>query len=232
MRGKSCVYAMVAGVRGGIQDCAINCSRTHVLERSVRALRGHRLLPAAGVSIANTDYDVRKFGPGRVRNRRRFRRSRPCTTPLSMKRYWYFHRRPVSGIKTGTHTGLADAWNPEGECTENRSMFRRGRTRLRTGCCSRSRRVPASLLPRPMANLMIVTMYAIEDTRRALIEAHRGVVLPCCITIDSEAKHCSPYLYDAACTVIDDAGQLPLKVSDIYRRLTSWPGAHVARSSP
>jgi nitric oxide reductase NorD protein len=63
--------------------------------------------------------------------------------------------------------------------------------------------------------------YGIEDTRRALIEARRGGIHPYCITIDETAQDYLPHLYGpAAYTVIDDVARLPLKVSDIYRRLT------------
>ncbi|MES9876513.1 MAG: VWA domain-containing protein [Candidatus Sedimenticola sp. PURPLELP] len=65
-------------------------------------------------------------------------------------------------------------------------------------------------------------VYGIEDTRRALIEARRDGVHPYCITIDDEAKDYLPHLYGpAAYTVLSDVGSLPLKVSDIYRRLTT-----------
>ncbi|GMR19901.1 MAG: hypothetical protein BMS9Abin36_0496 [Gammaproteobacteria bacterium] len=64
--------------------------------------------------------------------------------------------------------------------------------------------------------------FGIEDTRRALVEARRQGIHPYCITIDTEAKDYLPYMYgDAAYTVIDEVRQLPLKVSDIYRRLTT-----------
>ena len=64
--------------------------------------------------------------------------------------------------------------------------------------------------------------YGIEDTRRALIEARRAGVHAYCITIDKEAKDYLPYMYgDAGYTVIDDVSRLPLKVSDIYRHLTT-----------
>lgn len=63
--------------------------------------------------------------------------------------------------------------------------------------------------------------YGIEDTRRALIEARRDGIHPYCITIDEEARDYLPHMYGpAAFTVIDKVHQLPLKVSDIYRRLT------------
>lgn len=67
-------------------------------------------------------------------------------------------------------------------------------------------------------------IYGIEDTRQALIEARRSGVHPYCITIDEEAKDYLPHLYGpAAYTVISDVRMLPLKVSDIYRQLTTWP---------
>ncbi len=64
--------------------------------------------------------------------------------------------------------------------------------------------------------------YGIEDTRRALIEARREGIHPYCITIDEQARDYLPHLYGpAAYTVIDEVRALPLKVSDIYRRLTT-----------
>ena len=64
--------------------------------------------------------------------------------------------------------------------------------------------------------------YGIEDTRQALIEARNTGVHPFCITIDSEARDYLPHMYGAVnYTVIDEVRKLPLKVSDIYRRLTT-----------
>ncbi len=64
--------------------------------------------------------------------------------------------------------------------------------------------------------------YGIEDTRRALVETRRAGIHPYCITIDSTAKDYLPHMYGAAAyTVIDEIRELPLKVSDIYRRLTT-----------
>jgi nitric oxide reductase NorD protein len=64
--------------------------------------------------------------------------------------------------------------------------------------------------------------YGIEDTRRALVEARRAGIHPYCITIDNEARDYLPHMYgNTAFTVIDKVNQLPLKVSDIYRRLTT-----------
>ncbi len=64
--------------------------------------------------------------------------------------------------------------------------------------------------------------YGIEDTRMALLEARRAGVHPFCITIDKEARDYLPHMYGPARYIIlDDVGQLPAKVADIYRRITS-----------
>ncbi|MDH5485020.1 MAG: VWA domain-containing protein, partial [Gammaproteobacteria bacterium] len=64
--------------------------------------------------------------------------------------------------------------------------------------------------------------YGIEDTRMALIEARRDGVHPFCITIDSEARDYLPHMYGKSrYIVIDEVKQLPLKVADIYRHITS-----------
>jgi nitric oxide reductase NorD protein len=64
--------------------------------------------------------------------------------------------------------------------------------------------------------------YGIEDTRQALIEAKREGIHPFCITLDTEAKDYLPHMYGAVnYIVIDEVRKLPLKVSDIYRKLTS-----------
>lgn len=63
--------------------------------------------------------------------------------------------------------------------------------------------------------------YGIEDTRMALIEAKRSGIHPFCITIDTEGRDYLPHMYGAVnYTVITDVKELPLKVADIYRRLT------------
>ena len=64
--------------------------------------------------------------------------------------------------------------------------------------------------------------YGIEDTRQALLEAHRAGIKPFCITIDHEARDYLPHMYGAVnWTMVDDVARLPLKVADIYRRLTT-----------
>ncbi|MDA8361127.1 MAG: nitric oxide reductase activation protein [Gammaproteobacteria bacterium] len=64
--------------------------------------------------------------------------------------------------------------------------------------------------------------YGIEDTRQALLEAKRGGIHAFCITIDHDARDYLPHMYGPANYVlIDDVRKLPLKISDIYRHLTS-----------
>jgi nitric oxide reductase NorD protein len=65
-------------------------------------------------------------------------------------------------------------------------------------------------------------VYGIEDTRMALLEAARTGIHPFCITLDREARDYLPHMYGAARYVIlDDVRQLPVKVTDIYRKITS-----------
>jgi len=64
--------------------------------------------------------------------------------------------------------------------------------------------------------------YGIEDTRHALLELRRDGVHSFCITIDKEAQDYLPHMYGVAnYAVIDEVKKLPLKVADIYRRLTT-----------
>ncbi len=64
--------------------------------------------------------------------------------------------------------------------------------------------------------------YGIEDTRRALQEAHVRGVRSFCVTIDRHGADYLPRLYGPArYIVLDDVKKLPLKVADIYRRLAT-----------
>lgn len=64
--------------------------------------------------------------------------------------------------------------------------------------------------------------YGIEDTRRALIESRRSGIHPYCITIDKEGRDYLPHMYGpASYTVVDEVSKLPLKVSEMYRCITS-----------
>ncbi len=63
--------------------------------------------------------------------------------------------------------------------------------------------------------------YGIEDTRRALIEAKQLGIHAFCVTIDTEARDYLPHMCGAVnYTLIDKVERLPLKVADIYRKLT------------
>lgn len=63
--------------------------------------------------------------------------------------------------------------------------------------------------------------YGIEDTRKALIEAKQQGIHPFCITIDDEARDYLPHMYGAVnYTIVNDVRKLPLKVAEVYRRLT------------
>jgi len=65
-------------------------------------------------------------------------------------------------------------------------------------------------------------VYGIEDTRQALIEAKRCGIHSFCVTIDKESEEYLPHMYGAVnYTLIDEVRKLPIKVSDIYRKLTS-----------
>ena len=64
--------------------------------------------------------------------------------------------------------------------------------------------------------------YGVEDTRQALIEAKRAGIHPFCITIDREAVNYLPRMYGAVnYAVIEDVARLPLRVAEVYRRLTT-----------
>lgn len=64
--------------------------------------------------------------------------------------------------------------------------------------------------------------YGIEDTRQALFHARVAGIHPFCITIDREGADYLPHMYGAAnYVVLDDISKLPLKVSDIYRKITT-----------
>ncbi|KOR31312.1 nitric oxide reductase activation protein [Achromatium sp. WMS2] len=65
--------------------------------------------------------------------------------------------------------------------------------------------------------------YGLEDTKKALQESINSGIHPFCITIDREAKDYLPQLYGTAnYVVLSEVKQLPLRVTDIYRRITGW----------
>jgi nitric oxide reductase NorD protein len=64
--------------------------------------------------------------------------------------------------------------------------------------------------------------HGIEDTRKALIEAKRKHIKPFCITIDKEAKDYISHMYgDVSYIILDDVKDLPRKLPEVYRRLTT-----------
>ena len=64
--------------------------------------------------------------------------------------------------------------------------------------------------------------YGIEDTRQALFEARVSGIHPFCITIDREGAEYLPHMYGRAnYVVLDDVAKLPLKISDIYRKIAT-----------
>jgi len=64
--------------------------------------------------------------------------------------------------------------------------------------------------------------YGIEDTRRALQEARRLGIKSHCVTIDRQGADYLKHMYGAASySVLDDVKKLPIKVADIYRKLTA-----------
>jgi nitric oxide reductase NorD protein len=64
--------------------------------------------------------------------------------------------------------------------------------------------------------------YGIEDTRQALIEAKRKGIHPFCITIDKAEHSYLSHMYGVVNYVfIDDLAKLPVKIPEIYRKLTT-----------
>lgn len=64
--------------------------------------------------------------------------------------------------------------------------------------------------------------YGIEDTRRALQEARYAGIRPYCVTIDRHGADYLKRLYgEASYSVLADVTKLPLRLAEVYRRLTS-----------
>ncbi|ADW17985.1 von Willebrand factor type A [Desulfobulbus propionicus DSM 2032] len=64
--------------------------------------------------------------------------------------------------------------------------------------------------------------YAIEDTRHALLEAKAKGIHPFCITIDRQAHEYMNHMYGEVNYIfIDKVNQLPARMPEIYRALTS-----------
>jgi len=64
--------------------------------------------------------------------------------------------------------------------------------------------------------------YGIEDTRMALKEAQRYGIRPFCITVDNKAQEYLHRMYSHSnWVVINEISKLPLRITSIYKRLTS-----------
>jgi len=64
--------------------------------------------------------------------------------------------------------------------------------------------------------------YGIEDTRQALLESRQAGIHPFCITIDRAEHTYLSHMYGPANYVfIDDIAKLPVKIPEIYRKLTT-----------
>ncbi len=64
--------------------------------------------------------------------------------------------------------------------------------------------------------------YAVEDTRKALLEARLQGIKPFCITIEREARDYLAHMYGAGNYIfIRDVASLGRRVPEIYRALTS-----------
>lgn len=64
--------------------------------------------------------------------------------------------------------------------------------------------------------------YGIEDTRQALFETRQLGIHPFCITIDEEASDYLPHMYGTInYATVTNVRELPFKVLDIYRQLTT-----------
>jgi nitric oxide reductase NorD protein len=98
------------------------------------------------------------------------------------------------------------------------------------------RHLTGLLAARPVRHKLLVTLsdgrpddfgdeyrgnYGIEDTRQALLEAREKGVRSYCVTIDRQGADYLKHMYGpASYTVLDEVHKLPLKLADIYRRLT------------
>lgn len=64
-------------------------------------------------------------------------------------------------------------------------------------------------------------IYAQEDSRVAMMEARMKLITPFCITVDHKGKeYLEKILGSVGYVVIDDVELLPVKLPEIYKRLT------------
>jgi len=67
----------------------------------------------------------------------------------------------------------------------------------------------------------VASRYAIEDTRRAILEAREAGVVPFCLTIDELAQDYIGHLYGARrWALLDEVDRLPERLAQLYLRLT------------
>lgn len=99
------------------------------------------------------------------------------------------------------------------------------------------RHLTRQLLAQPAKHRLLVTLsdgrpddfgdeyrgqYGVEDTRQALLEARVAGVRAYCVTIDRHGADYLRHMYGpASYTVLADVRKLPLRIADIYRRLTT-----------
>jgi nitric oxide reductase NorD protein len=63
--------------------------------------------------------------------------------------------------------------------------------------------------------------YAVQDTRMALIEARREGIHPFCLTVDKDGNdYLRTMMDDFSYEVLTDVSLLPLRLPQLYRKLT------------
>lgn len=116
-------------------------------------------------------------------------------------------RARISGVTARDYTRLG--------------VFIRHATRILTAIEARTRLLITLSDGRPDDQDGYRGEYGIEDTRQALFEARCRGIHPFCITIDDEAMDYLPHMYGpVGFALVDHVEKLPLKVSEIYRKIT------------
>ena len=134
---------------------------------------------------------------------------------------------------------LKDFYEPWNAHTQGRIAAVRAFAANRDGCAIRHTAARLSEMPHKTKLLILLSdgipadhnygakssaetsRYAIEDTRRAILECRHQGIIPYCLTIDKYAKDYIPHLYgDYGYTILDNVSLLPEKLSKLYLRLT------------
>ena len=64
--------------------------------------------------------------------------------------------------------------------------------------------------------------YAVNDTKKALLEAKNQGITTFCLTVDKEGHdYMKSMMEDLSYEVLDDISSLPLRIPQLYRNLTS-----------